>query len=96
VLTHLGESKEALNCIAVLNPAIEKCSLNLIAKASRNALDELRRLGESEHVQKLIAAWSPMIDQSNVEPCDEELDTAMYAFVQAVSQALHGVGPRVQ
>jgi hypothetical protein len=24
------------------------------------------------------------------------LDTAMYAFVQAVSQALHGVGPRVQ
>jgi hypothetical protein len=96
VLHRLGDSEEALNCAAVLTPAIDQCFQNLIAKTARNALFELISLGESERVKMLIAAWNPMIDQSNVKPHNEELDRTMFELVQAVSQALHGAGPKVQ
>jgi hypothetical protein len=64
---------------------------NFIMQIVGKTLHWLQCLGDSEHIRQVVAAWTPEIEQCNVELRVNPCEPALYGLEHAVVTALYGL-----
>lgn len=90
-LQRFGESEDVNMLLRLLKAKIAELTENLIRQLVGKTLYELQCLGDSEQVRLLVTAWTPVIEQYNVEPRVEQSILALSGLEEAVLTAFYGL-----
>jgi hypothetical protein len=89
-LQNFTDREEVRNLVAVLTAKTVQLTEKLIRQNVYKTLYGLTRVGDSEQVRLLIAAWSPEIERCKLEPHMKECEKVLYGLENAVATALYG------